>query len=482
MTIVVSWLWQGLTIAWVTKALLGCTPRLNAATRHAIWWCALLAVLLLPFIQPATVSNASTSSTSTDAGALMPSGVFAIPAAPDWMIACAAGVWLATIVIGLVQIVSGLQRLVYLRERSLPVDPSRQARLAMWTAVRESGRRPHLRVSEHARSACVLGLGRPTILLTRDLVETLADEDLDQVVMHEHAHLERYDDWCHLLQCMIIAVVGVHPAVRLIVRALDLEREAACDDRVVARTGAPRRYASCLANAAAVSAIPGRVSEPAMLPGVTGTSSALRVRVGRLLEPSPNRDPRVRRLGVFSTLAILIIVVEASVHVSPLVVFPEAAAPAAVVDRTARTATTLRVRRPSLTVGTPARMPFQAAVPLVVPSVNRADDRPNVPPPKAILAAGSERPTRPMTSLATRTLAPVFDAPIVRPGRAAPVAEGEKIPAESLNPWAAVAASGTNLGTGAKRAGIATGAGARRAGVSIASLFGRAGKAVATSF
>ena len=46
MTLIVTWLWQGLAIAWITAAAVRAMPRLNAATRHAVWWLALAAVLV----------------------------------------------------------------------------------------------------------------------------------------------------------------------------------------------------------------------------------------------------------------------------------------------------------------------------------------------------------------------------------------------------------------------------------------------------
>ena len=51
MTLIVSWLWQGMVIAWITAAAVRAMPRLNAATRHAIWWLALGAVLAIPAAQ-----------------------------------------------------------------------------------------------------------------------------------------------------------------------------------------------------------------------------------------------------------------------------------------------------------------------------------------------------------------------------------------------------------------------------------------------
>lgn len=50
MTLIVTWLWQGLAIACITVLALKATPRLNAATRHVIWWLALAAVLAIPVV------------------------------------------------------------------------------------------------------------------------------------------------------------------------------------------------------------------------------------------------------------------------------------------------------------------------------------------------------------------------------------------------------------------------------------------------
>ena len=45
-----------------------------------------------------------------------------------------------------------------------------------------------------------MGLGRNAIVLPSSLADVLDDETLDQIVMHEHAHLERRDDLWRLVQ------------------------------------------------------------------------------------------------------------------------------------------------------------------------------------------------------------------------------------------------------------------------------------------
>ena len=65
-------------------------------------------------------------------------------------------------------------------------------------------------------------------------------------MVHEAAHLARWDDYGLLAQRFIEALFPWHPVVRWITRQMDLEREVACDDFVVEATGQARQYASCL--------------------------------------------------------------------------------------------------------------------------------------------------------------------------------------------------------------------------------------------
>src|SRR6185436_16484948 len=150
----------------------------------------------------------------------------------------------------------------------------------------------------------------PVILISRAVAGALSDESLDEIVMHEQAHLDRYDDWSQLLLAVIGSLVGLHPAVRFLARRLDVDREAACDDRVVSCTGASRRYASALlAVAAASTRNAGRVELAAGVPAATATASALRVRVGRLLDPRRNRGARLAGATSLVSVAALALAV-----------------------------------------------------------------------------------------------------------------------------------------------------------------------------
>ena len=95
-----------------------------------------------------------------------------------------------------------------------PVPTELEAKLRCWTRVRAQGRRTRLVASDRVRAAAVLGVCTPIIAVAPRLLEQLTDEELDRVVIHEWAHVQRRDDVANLVQLMARVAAGWHPAVR----------------------------------------------------------------------------------------------------------------------------------------------------------------------------------------------------------------------------------------------------------------------------
>ena len=246
-----------------------------------------------------------------------------LPRPPAWGVLTAAVVWGVVALWRGCRIALGLRAVAALKREAVPFDPARAARLPLWRTLSASGRPCALRVSDRSAGAYAVGFRRPVILVPRSLAADLSDAELDQVIAHEHAHLARYDDWLRLLQCGVAAMVGLHPAVWLADRQLDLEREAACDDRVVARTGDARAYADCLASVAAILAAD-RPPTIHLVPAVTRSGVLLRSRVRRLIHRNWHRTPHVRWLPAAVCLVALSAVVTARDRVPPIVTFDDA--------------------------------------------------------------------------------------------------------------------------------------------------------------
>lgn len=480
MTTLVAWLWQGLAIAAVASLLVHAMPRLNAATRHAIWWSALAMVLVHPWTsavfrsQPGLIQSAGPTNGSAAAALLL-------PPPPDWLALAAIAMWGGLVAFNLWRFSAGILFVIRIKRSSRPLAQADQARLPLWTSVRGSGRRAELRVSDTAPTPCALGLGRPAILIPAVLLSTLSERELDLIVMHEHAHLARRDDWLRLLQCALAVVVGVHPAVRLITRQIDLEREAACDDRVVLRTGDARVYAQCLATVASLSPRVNRVAM-AVAPHAVRSESALRARVIRLLDRQADRTARLAPSATIVSLTTLAVAVFAAGHLPSLIAIDElraeVLAPLAV-----RLITAADFGSPVGAVEPPAVRPETPVAPLrsnagiaaVQPTVRAVSAPVGIEPEANGPAPVAPVPPPPVES---RTLPPTlttlaFGARIDR-------AETPEVSADSGTDWAAnLAASGIAAGQDAKRVGLTVGSSSRRAGESIGRFFTRAGKSVA---
>jgi beta-lactamase regulating signal transducer with metallopeptidase domain len=390
-----TWLVHGLAIAMVTRFALRALPGLSAATRYAMWWAALVLVLMLPLVRgltigagaaaresagatssplsPASPSSSTPSSfsegdrASADTATLAPAGASAVgasavgasavgasgvgasavgasahnapdlnaallqslmpllrsvalppislPRVPDWFVSIVIGLWLGAAMIGLAQIAYSVQAVRRLKSSCRRMVVPREADLPMWSAVRDRGRAVRVRASDCVRTAAVLGLTRPVIAMPRDAAAALTPHEIDQVVLHEYAHVQRYDDWTKLLQVLIGAFAGWHPAVRLMMREIDFEREAACDDYVVDVTGAPRAYARCLTKV--IEMMPSSGLDLAAVPHAHSSGSHAATRIERLLD----RKRPAGRLAVMPAMAgsaTLAVLAFCTVHALPI--------------------------------------------------------------------------------------------------------------------------------------------------------------------
>ena len=319
MTVMVAWLWQGTAIAAGTALFLRLARRQSAATRYLVWWIALVAVVLLPVAHLRQTSSASSGSAS----AVLPASLdraLVLPAPPDWLVACLLGAWLGMVLVGVGRLAHGMLAVLRLRQRARPVEAHVVRSLDAWRDYSKNRRPATICQGRNVPAASAVGLfGRPTIVLSESLIDSLDRPALDQVVLHEQAHLSRYDDWTRLLQALLSAVCGLHPAVRFITGRLDLEREAACDAIVVARTGNAARYAACLADVADTMGRSTNLREWSAAPGALG-SGALLVRVRRLLDPRQTPVVGVGRFDATVTGLLLLATVLAAPSATPVLV------------------------------------------------------------------------------------------------------------------------------------------------------------------
>lgn len=327
------------------------TPRsmLGAAARYLVWWTALAAVVLLPVAYfrtapPAPVERDGPRTTQPMKGSppavsplamaptTLPPQNSATPAKPLFPIRLAAGarsgwvliVWAASSALLLLRLAMSCLLLERRKNGALPAPPHLADRIAAWLS-----RPVSVLASRRIATPVLAGLRHPAILIPSRLLAELTDEELEQIAVHEAAHLARRDDYALLAQRAVEAMLPLHPVARWIARQIELEREIACDDLVVERTGGARKYAVCLTR---VVELCGGVRGAWVGAGVGGDRSQLARRVEMLIDRHRGTRPPAGKLRLAGMIS-LVVALAVLAGRTPSAIALSAAAPPAVADR-----------------------------------------------------------------------------------------------------------------------------------------------------
>lgn len=448
-----TWLWQGAVLAGGVAVALGCAPRLNAATKHLAWCGVLVAVAWLGW-----ASSPYRGVPSLEVPG--PEPIY-VASAPALLITVLAGIWAAAAIVNLLRLLRSLHAISALRDRCRPFPPHVEAQLPLWLEAKAQGRSTQLMVCDEVAGATVLGFRHPCIAIPSALADALTTGELDLAVLHEHAHVQRRDDWARLAQMLLLSVLWIHPAALFVSRALNREREMACDEWVVARTGSPKAYASCLAHAAEIR---GSVRSGAYLvPAFVGGRHDLVRRVERLLTMKKARRHVSAGGAAGAALAILLL----SAQLQSVRGLAEVAEIVLPVDLAERAQWMPRVRE--------VRGPVPVQPPRDLRKYPRADTRVRI---AAIASAvAPEVQIAPAADdLSSRSFPGSYY--LTAPSSAVGAADAPDTPNAPDTPstppnlgWRSLAAPGLEIASAAKKSGVGLAGVFSRAGVSLARSF-----------
>jgi len=296
--------WEGTLIVGAVWLGLRVLPKLGAATRYAIWLCALAAVLLTaiatvcvsarplsePAIdatitaQPSIVSRTRVVQTPVNTAYAKPRksplGVVRKSSAPvprksqitipqNFAIGVAL-LWMLVACMRIIRLGFDARKLAAIRRTA-----------SLWSSAHEYP----VFMSQCAEAPLALGFFRKAVILPASIVEQLRGDAIETIILHEIAHLRRYDVWTNAFARIIAAFFALNPAAWFIMRRLSMEREIACDDWVVAQIGCGDDFANVLAGLACQI----RPRAPLAAPSAIGSRHAMLVRIEHLLDARPRR-------------------------------------------------------------------------------------------------------------------------------------------------------------------------------------------------
>ena len=307
--------------------------RAAAALRHLVWFVALASLPLLlclavrPHAWPTalwsvskelnsgnevsltlTLMPSATSANSVRAGnpgstpALQSirspaSGAVAARLASRWL-ALGLGVWAIGAILGLVWFAAGQLRLRQLARGATPLNTPDWQNLLRGSCQTLGLRRPVVLLERNQRLMPVTwGWRRPVVLLPAEA----ADWPVQRrrlVLLHELAHVKRWDCLTQMIARVVCALFWVNPLVWLAARRMCVERERACDDLVLRSDCKASDYAAELLSIART------FRSARFAAGIAMARSArLQARIAAMIDPG--RARRLRPRAVAATIVCI---------------------------------------------------------------------------------------------------------------------------------------------------------------------------------
>ena len=282
---------EGLLIAAFAWLVLRVVGRQSAGTRFAVWFVALLAIAALPFI--GSSGGPGNATQGMHPGITLPE---------SWGVALFV-VWILIAALAATRVLLGLWKLRVLRKNCVVIATS-ELDPTLRSVVEQFSTRRQVAICRSAeiRVPTAIGFFNPAIVIPGWALQELPAEELRIILLHEFAHLGRWDDWTNLAQKVVRTIFFFHPAVWWIEKRLSLEREMACDDVVLAETKNPRAYAECLVSLAEKSFVRrGLAMAQAVISHARDTSA----RLARILDGNNSHSSRVFKpaLGIVTVFA-----------------------------------------------------------------------------------------------------------------------------------------------------------------------------------
>ena len=249
-------LWQGTGIAALAAVLMTLCPRASARYILAVGALALMLAapvatfLFLTSFEAAPAHSSSLaeehSANTSNVAAKSSTGFSRLSPSRDalpWLVEA----WLLGVAFFSLRSAGGFLLLERERRKQSTVVSARV--LAMCQALqRKLGMERAIRYCEckWLQAPAVIGWFRPIVLLPVTALTGLSEEQLQSIIVHELAHVQRLDPFVNVFQIAVETLLFYHPAVWWLNKRIRAEREHCCDDIAVSLCGNPVEYARAL--------------------------------------------------------------------------------------------------------------------------------------------------------------------------------------------------------------------------------------------
>lgn len=330
-------IWEGVMIGGLVWLGLRCLPRLGSASRYVIWLSALAALVAIP-VFTALISGQlglKAASIATEFRQLIPTDGASHPvpaprsqsqpiargadtllppeqaaAAPRWrqimippaFVLAIALLWALVALGRMIRLVMDLREITAIRREG-----------HVWSEAYDFP----VYVSKRVRVPIAIGFLQPAVILPSTIFEQVDRRALEAILIHEIAHLRRYDVWTNAFARVIEAFIALNPVSWFVARHISTERELACDDWVVARSDSSEAFVRALTAMASAAQSRTLVAAPSAL----GSQRAIIRRIEQLLDDARPRSLRFSTAALGGTLMLFTLFALTLQAISPVLAF-----------------------------------------------------------------------------------------------------------------------------------------------------------------
>lgn len=244
----IHFLWQGAAIAVALRLVLA----LSRSPRARYFW-SLAALAAMAAAPAATFWALASGSAEPRAVAIAPLVAPAPGPAWTWMVVAA---WAAGASMLGVRAVTGFLLVERLRRRATPLPQAWADRCRALALRAAAPLRVAFAQSQDIAGPIVAGVLRPVVLIPTAALAKMPVAQLEALILHELAHVRRFDALANLFQTVVEILLFYHPATWWVSRTMRIEREHCCDDMAVTEVGDPALYVRALQSLAQLPPLP----------------------------------------------------------------------------------------------------------------------------------------------------------------------------------------------------------------------------------
>ncbi len=313
--------WQGIVISIFLGSSLLMTKRNNSKLRYRLSAAALFVMFGISFLtfiyfysnaKPAEISASgsvvetfSYADSSADASPLLTSPALDLSGALknyfDRNMPLIVTMWLAGFILFSFRFAGGLIYVERLKTSGLksPEDFWKR-RVKELSGKFNLDKIINLYESCRVKTPVTIGYLKPVILIPLGMLSGLPQEQVEAILIHELAHIKRYDFLVNLFQTFIETIFFYHPVVWWISSTIKSERENRCDDLTLQNCGGSLVYFKALYNLQQLT-----LDENGLALAVTGKKNQLFRRINRMNSTNKNTSYGIK-FAAFASLLFLI--------------------------------------------------------------------------------------------------------------------------------------------------------------------------------